>query len=59
MNSLLKINEIEYYKTLINNRFSIFMKMNQKELLLMSQESVSLSEIITPKIWVKKLTSLL
>jgi HAD superfamily hydrolase (TIGR01509 family) len=29
MNSLLKINEIEYYKTLINNRFSIFMKMNQ------------------------------
>lgn len=35
-----------------------FIKMNQKELLLMSQESVSLSEIITPRIWVKKLTSL-
>ena len=35
------------------------MKMRKKELLLMSQESVSLSEKITPKIWVDKLISLL
>ena len=36
-----------------------FMKMNKKELLLMSEESVSLSEKITPEIWVNKLISLL
>lgn len=36
-----------------------FMKMNKKELLLMSEESVSLSEKITPKIWANKLISLL
>ncbi len=36
-----------------------FMKMNKKELLLMGEESVSLSKKITPEIWVSKLISLL
>jgi hypothetical protein len=35
------------------------MKMNKKELLLMSEESVSLSEKITPRFWAEKLISLL
>ena len=46
-------------KVSLKEEMNNFMKMNDKDLLLMSEESVSLSEKISPEIWVEKLISLL